>query len=113
MRSVLQHPRLLGKVPYLLETPRHLPQHRALRRRDRSIQALDDKLSHLERSALEELLAFSDQAWNDKDLRSTWWKDFEHRSRAIKKRIGKAIRLALRLGDDEEWRAAKVTSNFS
>jgi hypothetical protein len=58
MRAILQHPKLLGKVPYLLETPKYLPQYRAVRRRSKAIQALDEELCRLERDYLRDLLAF-------------------------------------------------------
>jgi len=96
MREILQHPELLGRVPYLLETPRHLPQYRTLRRRSKSIQALDDDLSRLERDSLEELLAFNDRDWADEKLRAEWWNTIEKQSRGIKRKIGKLIRSRIR-----------------
>jgi hypothetical protein len=91
MREILQHPKLLGRVPYLLETPEHLPQYRTLRRRSKSIQALDDILSRLERDCLQELLAFNDPDWADQRLRTEWWDKIEKQSRVIKRKIGKLI----------------------
>jgi len=96
MREILLHPELLGRVPYLLETPRHLPQYRTLRRRSKSIQALDDDLSRLERDSLEELLAFNDRDWADEKLRAEWWNRIENQNRVIKRKIGKVIRARIR-----------------
>ena len=96
MREILKHPSLLGRVPYLLETPKHLPQYRSLRRRSKSIQALDDDLSRLERKSLTELLAFNDRDWVDKKLRAEWWDGSERQSRVIKRKIGKLIRTRIR-----------------
>ena len=96
MREILKHPSLLSRVPYLLETPKHLPQYRSLRRRSKSIQALDDDLSRLERKSLTELLAFNDRDWADKKLRAEWWDGSERQSRVIKRKIGKLIRTRIR-----------------
>jgi hypothetical protein len=96
MREILQHPQLLGRVPYLLETPKHLPQYRTLRRRSKSIQALDDDLSRLERDTLQESLAFNDRDWADQRLRAEWWNRKERQNRVIKRKIGKLIRSRLR-----------------
>ena len=96
MREILQHPQLLGRVPYLLETPKHLPQYRTLRRRSNSIQALDEELSRLERDALKELLAFNVRDWADQRLRAEWWDRAEKRSRVIKRQIGKLFRSKIR-----------------
>jgi hypothetical protein len=102
MREILQHPKLLGTVPYLLETPKHLPQYRSLRRRSASIQALDDQLAKLERDCLGDLLAFTDREWNDQRLRAEWWDSIERRGKFIKRRIGKLIKL--RLSSKHVWR---------
>jgi hypothetical protein len=96
MREILQHPQLLGRVPYLLETPKHLPQYRTLRRRSKSIQALDDDLSRLERDTLRELLAFNDRDWADQMLRAEWWDRTEKQSRVIKRKIGKLMQSKIR-----------------
>jgi hypothetical protein len=96
MREILQHPQLLDRVPYLLETPKHLPQYRTLRRRSKSIQALDDDLSRLERDTLQESLAFNDRDWADQRLRAEWWNRKERQNRVIKRKIGKLIRSRLR-----------------
>jgi hypothetical protein len=96
MRKILQHPELLGRVPYLLETPKHLPQYRTLRRRSKSIQAQDDELARLERDTLKELLAFNDRDWADQRLRAEWWDRIEKQSRIIKRKIGKLIRTRIR-----------------
>ena len=96
MRAILQHPKFLGRIPYLLETPKHLPQYRTLRRRSKSIQSLDDELARLERDSLKELLAFNDRDWADEKLRVEWWNTIEKQSRGIKRKIGKLIRSRIR-----------------
>ena len=96
MREILQHPQLLGRVPYLLETPKHLPQYRTLRRRSKSIQALDDELARLERDTLQELLAFNDRDWADQRLRAEWWNRKERQNRVIKRKIGKLMQSKIR-----------------
>jgi len=102
MRAILQHPKLLGKVPYLLETPKHLPQYRNMRRRSRTIQALDEELSRLERDCLTDLLAFKVREWEDRERRELWWDEYERRDKAIKRKIGKVIRTKLR-SDEAGW----------
>lgn len=99
MRTILQHPKLLGKIPYLIETPKHLPQYRTMRRRSHSIQALDNELTRLERNCLTELLAFSNREWIDEELRAEWWEGYEQRSKNIKRKIGKLIQIRLRSND--------------
>ena len=96
MREILRHPKLLGRVPYLLETPKHLPQYRTLRRRSKSIQAQDDELARLERDTLQELLAFNDRDWADQRPRAEWWNRKERQNRVIKRKIGKLIRTRMR-----------------
>ena len=90
---------LLGKIPYLLETPKHLPQYRSVRRRSHSIQALDNELARLERNCLTELLAFGDREWQAEKLRAEWWEGYEQRSKNIKRKIGKLIQIRLRSND--------------
>jgi len=102
MRAILQHPKLLGRVPYLLETPKHLPQYRNMRRRSRTIQALDEELSRLERDFLTDLLAFKVREWEDRERRGLWWDAYERREKAIKRKIGKVIRTKFR-SDEAGW----------
>jgi hypothetical protein len=99
MREILQHPKLLGKVPYLLETPKHLPQYRTVRRRSKSIQSLDDELARLESDCLAELLGFSNEEWKEEEMIAEWWQGYKHRGRVIKRRIGKLIQSRLRSKD--------------
>jgi hypothetical protein len=99
MRAILQHPKLLGKVPYLLETPKYLPQYRAVRRRSKAIQALDEELCRLERDCLRDLLAFQERDWEDGDIKDAWWAEYERRGKVVKRKIGKLIRTKLRSGE--------------
>jgi hypothetical protein len=109
LKAILQHPKLLDKVPYLLETPKHLPQYRAVRRRYKAIQALDDELCRLERDCLRDLLAFQERDWEDGDIRDAWWAEYERRGKAVKRKIGKLIRIKLR-SDGAGWlKSVEVT----
>jgi hypothetical protein len=106
MKAILQHPKLLGKVPYLLETPQHLPQYRTVRRRSKAIQALDEELCRLERDCLRYLLAFQEREWEDREIRDVWWKEYERRVKQVKRKIGRLIRLKLR-SDEAAYRGSR------
>jgi hypothetical protein len=105
LKAILQHPKLLDKVPYLLETPKHLPQCRAVRRRSKAIQALDEELCRLERDCLRDLSAFQERDWQDRDIRDAWWDEYERRVKQVKRKMGKLIRIKLR-ADEAGWMKA-------
>jgi hypothetical protein len=104
MREILQHPELLGRIPYLLETPKYLPRYRAIRRRNRTIQDLDDRLGRLERECLADLLAFSDDDWQDIEKRQDWWSKRQRMERDVKRKIGRLIRVSRKLRDGDAWK---------
>lgn len=104
MREILRHPKLLGKVPFLLETPKHLPQHRTIRRRSAAIQRLDEKLSRLERDCLIELLAFSDHEWQNTEKRQEWWTAGQRRERDVKRKIGKLVCASRQMWGGDDWK---------
>jgi hypothetical protein len=106
MRAILRHPKLLGRTPYVLETPKHLPQYLAIRRQNPSIQNLDERFSNVERESLRQLLAFGDddQEWRDMGKRREWWNGRIREELVLRRLIGKMVGRKLRLGDDDGWR---------
>jgi hypothetical protein len=104
MREILRHPKLLGRIPYLLETPKYLPRYRSIRRRNRTIQDLDDKLSRLERDCLADLLAFSDDEWQNIEKRQDWWSKRQRMERDVKRKMGRLIRVSRKLRDADAWK---------
>jgi hypothetical protein len=106
MRAILRHPKLLGRVPYVLETPKHLPQYLAIRRQNPSIQNLDERFSIVERESLRQLLAFGDddQEWRDMGKRREWWNGRIREELVLRRLIGKMVGNKLKLGDEDGWK---------
>lgn len=106
MRAILRHPKLLGRVPYVLETPKHLPQYLATRRQNPSIQSLDERFSNVERESLRQILAFGDddEEWQDMGKRREWWNGRIREELVLRRLIGKMVGSKLKLGDEDGWK---------
>jgi hypothetical protein len=114
MRATLRDPRLVHRVPYLLETPSYHPYNRPSRSKTaKTISKLEEVRHANEREALNDMVAMTDDEWSEG--RDAWWEGHCRRRRLLEARIERVAsrsqkdeygsRSAL---DMERWRRAKM-----
>lgn len=100
MRAVLRHPKLLGKVSYILESPGTSTEH--ARCRSAAIRHWEEERAYLEHEILRDHIAMSDDEWANEETRGAWWTEQKAARLSFGSRIGKLV-AKLRGGPDDDW----------
>lgn len=114
MRAVLGDPRLLNRIPYLLEIPPYHRSNRVRNRVSRCIDKLEEQRQLNEREALSFIVTTPKHQW-DKS-KSAWWSGHCKRKRLLERRIDRLVSRKQRDEEDysiradlrhEKWRKAR------